>query len=151
MNFLNLMDIKNEKLNQCLIEISLKPIAQNGYPEVQVEVGGKILHDGFVNKDILLYTQVTLLETFDVVMQLKNKKYCAQKETACIIEHIKIDNISLIPNLNHLSIYDNDHNQQVYSNYLGYNGKWQLSINKPFYQWLHYATKQGWLIEPLPL
>jgi hypothetical protein len=30
--------------------------------------------------------------------------------------------------------------------YLGSNGV--LEINKPFYQWLHHATAQGWLLTP---
>ena len=30
--------------------------------------------------------------------------------------------------------------------YLCHNGR--LSIDQPFYQWLHHATAQGWLLEP---
>ena len=30
--------------------------------------------------------------------------------------------------------------------YLCHHGK--LTIDRPFYQWLHHATAQGWLLEP---
>jgi hypothetical protein len=34
----------------------------------------------------------------------------------------------------------------VHSNYLGWNGRWALSIELPIYQWIHKTLNFGWLV-----
>jgi hypothetical protein len=48
----------------------------------------------------------------------------------------------------HLATYKNDQNVTQPTNYLGFNGTWNLKINEPFYRWRHNITGQGWLLEP---
>jgi hypothetical protein len=51
-----------------------------------------------------------------------------------------------MPRFNYLANYINEHNTNTPTSYLGVNGKWTLTIDRPFYQWLHQARSQGWLI-----
>jgi hypothetical protein len=47
-----------------------------------------------------------------------------------LVDTVVIDSIEILPKYN----------------YLGSNGV--LKIDTPFYQWLHHATAQGWLLKP---
>jgi hypothetical protein len=35
---------------------------------------------------------------------------------------------------------------RIFSNYLGWNGEWQLNIEMPVYRWIHRTVNLGWLI-----
>lgn len=87
-----------------------------------------------------------LLTPFTFVIELMNKDYNSDNETAVIIKRLSVDHISIIPEYTHLAQYDNDHKYTDPTTYLGFNGKWALTIDRPFYQWLHQARSQGWLI-----
>jgi hypothetical protein len=89
---------------------------------------------------------VDLLTPFSVAIELYNKHYTTEYETAVIIKRLSIDNIEMIPKYDYLAEYINDHNHNNPTNYLGFNGKWSLTIDRPFYQWLHLHSGQGWLI-----
>ena len=78
--------------------------------------------------------------------ELRNKHYTTEYETAVIIKRLSIDNIEIIPQYDYLADYDNDHDNNNPTHYLGFNGKWTLTIDRPFYQWLHQVQNQGWLI-----
>lgn len=79
---------------------------------------------------------------------MTNKNYSADSETAVLIDSITIDNFELIPNYIHLSEYQSERGLQGPSFYLGINGNWVFDIKKPFYQWRHDVTGQGWLLTP---
>jgi hypothetical protein len=89
---------------------------------------------------------VNLLEPFSIEVELQHKDYTMSEETAILIKSLQVDDIDLIPKFTHLATYSNDKNHKDPSNYLGFNGKWTLTIDRPFYQWLHQATGQGWLL-----
>lgn len=36
--------------------------------------------------------------------------------------------------------------EHIHSNYLGWNGTWQLNIQLPIYRWIHKTVNLGWLI-----
>jgi hypothetical protein len=98
-----------------------------------------------LTQDNLTYC-VDLLTPFSVVIELYNKHYTTEYETAVIIKRLSIDNIEIIPKYDYLAEYINDHNHNNPTNYLGFNGKWTLTIDRPFYRWLHQATGQGWIL-----
>jgi len=87
-----------------------------------------------------------LLTPFSIVIELMNKDYNNDNETAIIIRRLLVDNIDIIPRYTHFAEYNNDHAYKDPTNYLGFNGKWTLIFDRPFYQWLHQATAQGMLI-----
>lgn len=88
-----------------------------------------------------------LLTPFSVTIELYNKIYNIDNRSAIIINRLSVDNIQLIPKYDYLAEYINDHDNNSPTSYLGFNGKWQLTIDRPFYQWLHQVTAQGWLLE----
>lgn len=123
--------------------LTLQPV---GNPEVGVLIGKKTFGGGKLYKSVTIDTQLELLDTFFVEVELKNKIYNSNSETAVIIETLQIDGIDLVPRFDYLAQYRNDHHNNNPTNYLGFNGKWTLTFDRPFYQWLHQATGQGWLL-----
>ena len=140
-NYSDLLDINNYKLNIC---VELEPV---GSPEIVVTIADNIQTDSKLNNLLKLECQVNLLDLFSIGIELKNKTYTLEYETAVIIRRISIDNINLIPKFDYLAIYENDHNHISPTNYLGFNGKWILTFDAPFYQWIHLHTVQGLLID----
>lgn len=124
------------------LNLTLDPV---GTPEFSVTVGS--LHaDGKLFKSVDINTDLDLLQSFSIQIELKNKIYDSAHETAVIISSCQIDGIDLVPRFDHLATYHNDHNCNDPTHYLGFNGKWTLTIDRPFYQWLHQVSGQGWLL-----
>lgn len=128
--------------HRLLIQLELKPV---GTPEVFVttpttHAGGKLF------KSVVIETYQDLLIPFEIGVELKNKIYQDNTETAVIIKSLQVDGIDLIPKFDYLARYDNDHANTNPTSYLNYNGKWTLTFDRPFYQWLHQVTNQGWLL-----
>lgn len=123
--------------NQLKVELKLQTI---GSPDFVVIVNG------------VQYTSTkvdcfcSLLDPIRLEIELKNKVYTLEYETAVIIESLMIDNIKVLPQFDYLAIYVNDKNYTNPTSYLGFNGQWTLSINKPFYHWLHEIKGRGWLL-----
>lgn len=122
--------------------LELMPV---GIPEVTVLIndtygGGKLF------KSVIFDVDVDLLKSFSIEIELKNKIYTAGYETAVIIQRLQIDGIDLVPKFDYLAQYINDHSNNNPTSYLGFNGKWTLTFDRPFYQWLHQTLGQGWLL-----
>jgi hypothetical protein len=123
--------------------LNLEPV---GNPEVSVLVGKKVYGGGKLYKSIQIETTLDLTAPFLIQIELKNKIYNSAYETAVIIKNLQIDNLVIVPRFDYLATYHNDHNNTNPTHYLGFNGKWTLTFDRPFYQWLHQATGQGWLL-----
>lgn len=137
-NYLDLTDI-DQRLG-CIL--ALEPI---GTPEISVCIGSNYSSCKLF-KPVLIEVFVDLIQPFAVTVELTNKIYDANSETAVIIKSLQVDGLELIPRFNSLASYRNDHHNNDPTNYLGFNGKWTLTVDRPFYQWLHQATGQGWLL-----
>lgn len=137
-NYLDLQDI------DCTLtcRLMLEPV---GNPEVSVIID-KNYAGGKLYKPVVIETSLDLLSKFFVQIELKNKTYSDAGETAVIIKSFQIDGIDLIPRFDYLAKYVNDHDSNDPTSYLGFNGKWTLTFDRPFYQWLHQVTGQGWLL-----
>lgn len=123
---------------QIPVEIQLKHIGRPDY----VVVINNIIFDNQVK----IIHSINLLDPITIAIVLQNKIYTLDYETAIIIEKLSIDNIDIIPQYDYLADYQNDHNNNDPTHYLGFNGKWTLTIDRPFYQWLHRVSGQGWLL-----
>ena len=109
----------------------------------------KVTNQRFIQCEFKQITQsyyIDLSTPFTFTIELMNKDYNSDNETAVIINRLSVDNILIIPEYTQYAIYSNDHNYTNPTNYLGFNGKWTLTFDRPFYQWLHQARSQGWLI-----
>ena len=125
------------------LSIKLRPINQ---PNIWVRVNRDLIGYTALSDSIQLDYQIGLLDNINIVIELYNKDYNNINETAVIIDNISVDNIDIIPRYDYLADYINDHNFKDPTNYLGFNGKWALTIDQPFYHWLHQHSGQGWLI-----
>ena len=142
-NFLEALDI-DSKLK---VNISIRIINDNGYPDFNLFFNEKnIAHYNQTQIDIVEYIRYD--EKISIKIKMFGKKYSALKESAIIIENISIDDINIIPAFSHYAVYNNDHDENITTNYLGYNGEWSIAIDEPFYHWYHSATAQGMLIKP---
>lgn len=125
------------------ISICLEPVGQ---PCVDLIINNNIVDYRSLNNSVTYTEFVDLLAPISISIILSNKIYTQEYETAVIIKQLSVDNIDLIPDYDYLADYQNDHNNTNPTSYLGFNGKWTLTIDRPFYQWLHQVQSQGWLL-----
>jgi hypothetical protein len=138
-NYSDLLDIDR------LIPVSIQ-VEPVGQPCVDIAINDTVIEYQSLT-DIITYTQfVDLLTPLTVSVVLSDKIYSQQHETAVIIKRLTVDNIDLTPSYDYLADYQNDHNNNNPTSYLGFNGKWTLTIDSPFYHWLHQVQAQGWLL-----
>jgi len=127
---------------QLLLHVELAPV---GTPDVRTSINGIVTDHPSLSKNINLHYNVDLLDLFSIEIELSNKHYTLEYETAVIIKQLSVDNIDLLSKV-YLADYVNDHNNTSPTSYLGFNGKWTLTFDKPFYRWLHQHSGQGWLL-----
>jgi hypothetical protein len=122
------------------LKLELAPI---GTPDISVTVADRQQDYLLSDNKIVEYT-VDLLQPFSVAIELRNKQYSLDCETAVVVR-LSVDNIDIIPKYDYLADYVNDHDNHNPTSYLGFNGKWTLTFDQPFYHWLHLHSGQGWL------
>jgi hypothetical protein len=125
------------------LHIELEPV---GTPDVKISVNNIKNDYPGLSSIIIQDYYIDLLDLFDIDIELSNKNYTTKYETAVIIRRLSVDNIELIPRYDYLADYVNDHDNDNPTSYLGFNGKWTLTFDRPFYHWLHEHSGQGWLI-----
>lgn len=119
------------------VKIRLEPVCDNGTPRVAVWFNQRLIMDTHIDRPCDLIRCPWWWEPLDIRIQLQNKIYDQHKETAVIIQNISVDGIEIVPRFCHLATYDNDHQFDQATNYLGFNGVWSWTTDRPFYQWLH--------------
>lgn len=127
-------------------KLVLSPIGDNGDPKIAVEMNHEVKFHGNLERDTTITGSILNTDKFSMAITLKDKIYNNEKETAVIINLLEIDGKEIIPRYVHKSVYENDHDSSVITNYLGYNGQWKLSMDGPFYIWLHEQDAKGMLI-----
>ena len=132
----DLLDI-DTRLN---LKLELEPV---GTSDVSVTIADYRQDYLLSNNRIINYT-VGLLQPFSVIIELRNKQYSLEYETAVIVR-LSIDDIDIVPKYDYLADYVNDHDNHNPTSYLGFNGKWTLTVDRAFYHWLHIHSGQGWL------
>ena len=144
-NFLDLLD------TDCQITVTLKlrVIHDNGYPGVSVRVNDNVIEYLQLTGSVEHQFDIPLLDPIEIEISIKDKQYSEIKETAVLIDSINIDGFEIVPQWTHLAEYHSERGLQGPTSYLGINGSWKLTIDRPFYQWRHHATGQGWLLEPI--
>ena len=138
-NYSDLQDI-DTRLN---LVIELEPV---GSPTATIIINNQQYDYPQLTSPIIIDEYLPLMALINIDIILSDKHYTTEYETAVIIRRLSIDNIELIPEYDYLANYINDHNNTDPTNYLGFNGKWTLTIDRPFYHWIHKHSGQGWLI-----
>jgi len=145
--FYDLLDTDQDRDIDVLVDV--RPITHNGVPHCEVMINDQCCYQGHLENHLQISKKLCLLETIDIEIRMSGKKYSQSSETAILIDHLIIDGFDLIPRCVHLSHYINDHGVDTMTSYLGYNGSWRIKIDRPFYQWKHIHTGQGWLLTPI--
>lgn len=143
-NFLDLQDTDLE----IKVSVQVTPILDGGAPWLSLVINDRCFFNDWLKQPVTAYSLISLLEPIDICITMKYKVY-GHKETAVMIDALQIDKFDLVPRWTHLARYDNDHDIQSPTSYLGFNGTWRLQIPEPFYRWRHKVTGQGWLLEPV--
>lgn len=138
----NYSDLQDIDTRLSLI-VELEPV---GMPTATVIINNKQHLVTRLMAPIIINDYLPLTDLINISVVLSNKHYTTDYETAIIIKRISIDNVEIIPKYDYLAKYINDHDNNNPTSYLGFNGKWTLTIDRPFYQWLHQHSGQGWLI-----
>ena len=144
-NFSELLDTDH----QIKITIRLEVIGDNGFPGASIRVNNDVVEYLRLLESVEHIFDVPLMDVVDIEISMIDKLYSQDQETAVIIKSIDIDGFEIVPGWTHLAIYDSERGLQGPTSYLGINGSWKLSIDRPFYQWRHDVTGQGWLLEPI--
>jgi hypothetical protein len=122
------------------VRLELEPV---GIPDISVTVAGH-QRDYLLAHNKIVESTVDLLQPFSVIIELRSKQYSLGHETAVIVR-LFVDDINIVPKYDYLAAYANDHDNHNPTSYLGFNGKWTLTFDCPFYHWLHLHSGQGWL------
>ena len=123
--------------------IELEPV---GNPTTKIIVNNKEYDYSQLSSSVIINDYLPLMDLINIDIIMSNKHYTLEYETAVIIKRLSVDNIELMPKYDYLAEYVNDHDNNSPTSYLGFNGKWTLTIDRPFYHWLHEHSGQGWLI-----
>ena len=97
-----------------------------------------ILVDYELDQTLELEWQVDCQKPFGFLVELVSE---SNDSDGLLIKQLSVDGIELVPQFNHLAHYVTG----TPTCFLGQQGKWTLTFDRPFYQWLHAATAQGWL------
>lgn len=149
-NYLDQLVTKDIKLS---VHLELEPVMHNGAPELSVLINNINYYQGPVHDVVAIDTTVSLLDPLSVTLTMSGKTYCETAETAVIVKSLQVDQIDLTHFYQHCVsciTYQNDQNVNYQGFYLGFNGAWQFKLDRPFYQWWHVVSGQGWLLEPAP-
>lgn len=144
-NFLDLLDT-NPDIG---VAIKLSVIVDNGFPGVSIRVNRDVVEYLQLKESVDHKFNVALNDNIEIEISMIDKQYSLDRETAIVIESVSIDGFEIVPAWTHLSQYHSERGLQGPTSYLGINGSWKLSVNRPFYQWRHHVTGQGWLLEPV--
>ena len=130
------------------VSVRVMAITDNGLPRATILVNGERLYDNVLESMWAGSTTVDLLEPLTVEVIMSNKQHDQHRETAIIVQDITVDQCQVIPRFGHMVQYAHEQGVGPATSYLGFNGCWRLSTQRPFYQWWHDVTGQGWLLMP---
>lgn len=132
--------------NQIFLQIT--PVSANGFPSVWVSINDRVVYRGLLQSMICVKQEFALASRLKVEIGLEHKQYSAERETAVIIDSLRINSFELIPGWSHLACYINERHVNEPASYLGFNGVWCLETDDCFHRWWHRSTGQGWLLDP---
>lgn len=142
-NYLELLDTKITI--KCIITV--RPIADPVAPYCKIMFGRKVSFDGVLLSTTTITEEIQIDKPIRLHVQLLNKQYSHNQETAISIDRLDIDDVSIIPNYVGQASYVNDHDYSDPTTYLGFNGIWTFNIQPNFHIWLHQVDGKGWLLD----
>ena len=132
----------------CHARIRLVVITDAGFPKFTVRFNQQVVFDDLLKQSEDIKFSFSTREIFNVEFLLQGKKYLQHKETAVIIKKFVVDGLEILPRFNYHFQYINDHEKNIITNYMGFNGTLSLSSQDNFHMWYHKASDQGMLLIP---
>jgi hypothetical protein len=135
-------------------KLTLEPVGyDNVWPEFYIKIDNVLQDKGILTEQLTYNFDVTLTDGLhNVAVGLVNKvdldtcvvdnKIVADK--AIIVHPIEIEGYKL-DNFMHRAVYYPIGREQLNSNYLGWNGHWQLEFATPIFSWIHETQHLGWV------
>lgn len=129
------------------VDIELQSDYERQPPWVRVQVNDQdtTLQVNDVTK---LEFQVALLSTIKISITVEDYRGEPDWVRGLNIKSICIDGIPLIPHFCFLAQLSDNLQRYAPTSHIVQHGSWSLDINRPFYQWYHHVSGQGWLLEP---
>ena len=128
--------------------ITLRPCEDETKPKCVLTVNNIIQFDNKLEESKTFVNYVNLLDPISIDIKLHGKSYNASPESGLFIDMLDIDDFKIVHQWTHLATYINDKNYNEPTTHLGFNGVWSIKMDRPFYQWQHVVTNQGWLLQP---
>jgi len=141
-------------LYNTVVEITLEPI---GRPEVQIQVGEQLVHT-FLDKEFTFkFNKELAAGPLNITVEMLNKSD-TDGTTAVIIKDVMLNSIK-DQKFAWSGIYYPKYPTQWASTqtdlresitaatYLGWNGRWELSMTVPIFTWIHQTRGLGWIFE----
>ena len=145
-NFLDQLDIEQHYIT---VTVKLQVTGDNGFPGASIRVNQDVVEYIQLCNTVTHQFKVELKDSIEIEISMVGKEYSQIQETAIVIESVDIDGFEIVPGWTHLAEYHSERGLLGPTSYLGINGSWKLTIDRPFYQWRHQVTGQGWLLEPI--
>jgi len=136
------------------VEITLKPVRR---PTVVVQVGDQLVHAQLVHTNTYKFEITQATGPLIIAVEMREKSD-TDSTTAVIIENISLGGIS-DPKFIWTGIYRPEYPELWAStqtdlketieatNYLGWNGRWELQTTVPIFTWIHQIRGLGWIFE----
>lgn len=135
-------------------KLMLEPVGYgNVWPEFYIKIDGVLQDEGILkesqtyNFDVALAdgvhtVNVGLVNKVDADTLVVGDQIVADK--AIIVHPIEIEGYKL-DNFMHRAVYYPTARDKLNSNYLGWNGHWELEFTTPIFTWIHETQQLGWI------
>jgi hypothetical protein len=128
------------------IEIELRPEFELSPPRVTVMVNQH--QETFVlARPRHMQFELLLLDSIDLVVQVESTDQIDPRR-GVEISRLDIDHKALMPHHCRLAELSDNLVQYAPTNHIVQHGQWRFRIDRPFYQWYHDISGQGWLLKP---
>lgn len=136
------------------IEFILEPV---GHPEVIVSTGQQLTHKVIEKTETITFNLEVPAITIPLSVSLINKSD-NDPTTAIIIKELRLNNISnpkFVWTGTYYPNYPTEWAKQqqnldlaiTNTNYLGWNGRWELDVTIPSFTWIHQILNLGWIYD----
>ena len=142
-NFLELLGTEID----LLLSLTIKAVSNPTPPKCKIFVNNQCYFDNILEDMFAIKQNLSLNDPIRISIELENKQYIENQETAIVVQELNIGGVSMIPNYVGQAMYTNDHNYSDATTYLGFNGIWELNIEPNFYMWLHRVDGKGQLLD----
>jgi hypothetical protein len=141
-NFYDLADTST-----LVVDVLLSVESISGFPNVQVKLNNKHLHNGPMCNALNLTSCINVHDPLVLDIIISDRVY-SDHNTTVQIDSVTVDGFDVIPAFTYLTTYNNDSDGHMTTTTLEFNGTWTLDTVEPFLWWKHSVTGNGWLLHP---